>query len=176
MPLDESEIGPYRRQRPRRHRRRPAAADGCRMTKASASFAQPSGLASDGEWLFVADSEGSSIRAVPFDPLRTREHGRRHGASARRPAVHLRRRRRHAATTSALQHPLGVAYRRRQALRRRHLQQQDQGGRSPRRATTTTLAGTGKPGTADDAGAVRRTGRHVARRQESCTSPTRTIT
>ncbi len=35
-----------------------------------ASFAQPSGLASDGSWLFVADSEGSSIRAVPFDPKR----------------------------------------------------------------------------------------------------------
>ena len=33
-----------------------------------ASFAQPSGLASDGQWLYVADSEGSSIRAVPFDP------------------------------------------------------------------------------------------------------------
>jgi thiol-disulfide isomerase/thioredoxin len=33
-----------------------------------ASFAQPSGLASDGEWLYVADSEGSSIRAVPFNP------------------------------------------------------------------------------------------------------------
>ena len=33
-----------------------------------ASFAQPSGLASDGHWLFVADSEGSSIRAVPFNP------------------------------------------------------------------------------------------------------------
>ncbi len=31
------------------------------------SFAQPSGLASDGKTLFVADSEGSSIRAVPFD-------------------------------------------------------------------------------------------------------------
>ncbi len=31
------------------------------------SFAQPSGLASDGTQLFVADSEGSSIRAVPFD-------------------------------------------------------------------------------------------------------------
>ncbi|HLA83333.1 MAG TPA: thioredoxin-like domain-containing protein, partial [Thermoguttaceae bacterium] len=30
------------------------------------SFAQPSGLASDGTWLFVADSEGSSIRAVPL--------------------------------------------------------------------------------------------------------------
>lgn len=32
----------------------------------SSSFAQPSGLASDGKWLFVADSEGSSIRAVPL--------------------------------------------------------------------------------------------------------------
>ena len=32
-----------------------------------AAFAQPSGLASDGHWLFVADSEGSSIRAVPLD-------------------------------------------------------------------------------------------------------------
>lgn len=35
-----------------------------------ASFAQPSGLASDGTWLYVADSEGSSIRAVPLDPRR----------------------------------------------------------------------------------------------------------
>jgi hypothetical protein len=33
-----------------------------------AAFAQPSGLASDGKQLFVADSEGSSIRAVPFNP------------------------------------------------------------------------------------------------------------
>lgn len=33
-----------------------------------ASFAQPSGLSSDGKVLFVADSEGSSIRAVPLDP------------------------------------------------------------------------------------------------------------
>jgi hypothetical protein len=33
----------------------------------SSSFAQPSGLASDGKWLFVADSEGSSIRAVPLN-------------------------------------------------------------------------------------------------------------
>ena len=33
-----------------------------------ASFAQPSGLSSDGKQLFIADSEGSSIRAVPFDP------------------------------------------------------------------------------------------------------------
>jgi thiol-disulfide isomerase/thioredoxin len=33
-----------------------------------ASFAQPSGLATDGKTLFVADSETSSVRAVPFDP------------------------------------------------------------------------------------------------------------
>jgi DNA-binding beta-propeller fold protein YncE len=33
-----------------------------------ASFAQPSGLTTDGERLFVADSEGSTVRAVPFDP------------------------------------------------------------------------------------------------------------
>lgn len=30
------------------------------------SFAQPSGLASDGNWLFVADSEVSAVRAVPL--------------------------------------------------------------------------------------------------------------
>jgi thiol-disulfide isomerase/thioredoxin len=35
---------------------------------ADASFAQPSGLASDGQRLFVADSESSSIRAVDVDP------------------------------------------------------------------------------------------------------------
>ncbi len=32
------------------------------------SFAQPSGLTGDDEYLYVADSEGSSIRAVPFAP------------------------------------------------------------------------------------------------------------
>ncbi|MCI0335402.1 MAG: redoxin domain-containing protein [Planctomycetes bacterium] len=31
------------------------------------SFAQPSGLTSDGTHLFVADSEGSTVRSVPFD-------------------------------------------------------------------------------------------------------------
>ncbi len=34
---------------------------------AMAALAQPSGIVSDGKSLFVADSEGSSIRAVPFD-------------------------------------------------------------------------------------------------------------
>ncbi|QGJ71877.1 NHL repeat-containing protein 2 [Planctomycetales bacterium 10988] len=37
-------------------------------TTGYSSFAQPSGFATDGKWLYIADSEGSSIRAVPFDP------------------------------------------------------------------------------------------------------------
>ena len=36
--------------------------------KGVSAFAQPSGLASDGTRLFVADSEGSSIRVVPLRP------------------------------------------------------------------------------------------------------------
>ena len=39
----------------------------------ASSFAQPSGLTADGKWLYVADSEGSSIRAVPLgEGLRVR--------------------------------------------------------------------------------------------------------
>lgn len=67
MPLDESEIGPFA------GNGREDIVDGPLLPpvpyqQGFSSFAQPSGLASDGEWLFVADSEGSSIRAVPFDP------------------------------------------------------------------------------------------------------------
>lgn len=36
-------------------------------THADSALAQPSGLASDGEALYVCDSEGSAIRRVPFD-------------------------------------------------------------------------------------------------------------
>lgn len=66
MPLDESEIGPYA------GNGREDIVDGPLLPREPyeegfASFAQPSGLTSDGEWLYVADSEGSSIRAVPFD-------------------------------------------------------------------------------------------------------------
>ncbi len=66
MPLDESEIGPYA------GNGLEDIVDGPLLPRAPqergyASFAQPSGLSSDGVWLFVADSEGSSIRAVPFD-------------------------------------------------------------------------------------------------------------
>ena len=56
------------RQWPRGYRRWPVAAENS-LRRRSLSFAQPSGLTSDGKWLYVADSEGSSIRAVPLDPV-----------------------------------------------------------------------------------------------------------
>jgi thiol-disulfide isomerase/thioredoxin len=69
MPLAESEIGPYA------GNGREDIVDGRLLPKTAgqqgfSSFAQPSGLTADGEWLFVADSEGSSLRAVPLDPAR----------------------------------------------------------------------------------------------------------
>jgi sugar lactone lactonase YvrE len=64
MPLDESEIGPHA------GNAREDINDGpllpAQPYRAGSSFAQPSGLSSDGTWLYVADSEGSSIRKVPF--------------------------------------------------------------------------------------------------------------
>lgn len=67
MTLDEKEIGPFA------GNGREDIVDGPLLPgqpyeRGYSSFAQPSGLASDGTWLYVADSEGSSIRAVPFDP------------------------------------------------------------------------------------------------------------
>ncbi len=67
MPLDEREIGPYA------GNGREDIVDGPLLPKTPyepgfSSFAQPSGLAGDNDWLYVADSEGSSIRAVPFNP------------------------------------------------------------------------------------------------------------
>ena len=67
LKLDGTEVGPYA------GNGREDIVDGPLLPQRPydagfSSFAQPSGLASDGEWLFVADSEGSSIRAVPFDP------------------------------------------------------------------------------------------------------------
>jgi thiol-disulfide isomerase/thioredoxin len=73
MPLDESTIGPFA------GNAREDIVDGALLPSepyglGAASFAQPSGLASDGTWLYVADTEGSSIRAVPFEgnqPVKT---------------------------------------------------------------------------------------------------------
>ncbi|MEO2035799.1 MAG: NHL domain-containing thioredoxin family protein, partial [Planctomycetaceae bacterium] len=78
--------------------------------KASA-FAQPSGLATDGSALFVVDSEGSSVRSVPFStktPITTLvgtselPNGQSLFAFGDQDGV---------GNAVRLQHPLGVAYR-----------------------------------------------------------------
>jgi thiol-disulfide isomerase/thioredoxin len=65
MPLDQSEIGPYA------GNSREDIVDGPLLPsqpyiQGFASLAQPSGLAANGRHLYVADSEGSSIRDVPL--------------------------------------------------------------------------------------------------------------
>lgn len=77
----------------------------------SACLAQPSGLASDGTSLFVADSEGSSIRAMPLN-------GRGNvttllGTAALPPAARLFTfgDRDGPLSQALLQHPLAIAYR-----------------------------------------------------------------
>lgn len=72
MPIDESKIGAYA------GNGREDIADGPLLAATPydprfASFAQPSGLSSDGKRLFVADSEGSTVRSVAFDPNGTVE-------------------------------------------------------------------------------------------------------
>ncbi|MBB76936.1 MAG: hypothetical protein CMJ75_20720 [Planctomycetaceae bacterium] len=79
MTLDESELGPFAGngredivdglhlpERPY-DTERPIVVDGRPVARPVSSFAQPSGLVSDGQALYIADSEGSSIRAMPFD-------------------------------------------------------------------------------------------------------------
>lgn len=66
MSLDESRIAPYA------GNGRENIADGPLLPRkpydeSFASFAQPSGLTSDGKELFVADSEGSTVRVVPLE-------------------------------------------------------------------------------------------------------------
>jgi DNA-binding beta-propeller fold protein YncE len=70
MPLDQSSIAPYA------GNGRENIADGPLLPNTPydenfSSFAQPSGLTSDGNQLFVADSEGSTVRSVPFEPKGT---------------------------------------------------------------------------------------------------------
>src|SRR5262249_3220175 len=67
MPLDESEIAPYAGNGAEDIVDGPLGAPTF-GSPGFTSFAQPSGITSDGTWMYVADSEGSSIRGVPFDP------------------------------------------------------------------------------------------------------------
>ncbi|HQU43339.1 MAG TPA: thioredoxin-like domain-containing protein [Pirellulales bacterium] len=146
MTLDEKAIGPYA------GNGREDIVDGPLLPsqpyeEGFASFAQPSGLATDGKWLYVADSEGSSVRAVPFDAAQEVKtvigtsrlsHARLftfgdvdgRGAEVR------------------LQHCLGVAYAEGQLYvadtYNNKIKVID-----PKNKTCRTVAGTGKPGTND---------------------------
>jgi hypothetical protein len=156
MRLDETSMGPYA------GNGREDIVDGPLLPRQAyeplfASFAQPSGLASDGAWLYVADSEGSSIRAVPFA---SKKPASPPGLSERlvRTVVGTSQLAANRLFTfgdadgpsgqALFQHPLGVAY--------------DQGRIyvadtynnkirivHPKTGTTTTLAGTGRPGRSD---------------------------
>jgi thiol-disulfide isomerase/thioredoxin len=108
MPLTETEIGPFA------GNGREDIVDGPHLPEApyaegASSFAQPSGLASDGTLLFVADSEGSSIRAVPFDTKKEvfTPIGTSHLSDSR---LFTFGDRDGPPETARLQHPLGVAY------------------------------------------------------------------
>jgi hypothetical protein len=112
-----------------------------------ASFAQPSGLASDGQWLYVADSEGSSIRAVPFDPRqKVRTVVGTAGLGVARlftfgdvdgPAARVR-----------LQHPLGLAFYAGQLYLADTYNHKIKAV-DPTSGEVRTIAGTGKPGHGD---------------------------
>ena len=148
MPLDESEIGPYA------GNGREDIVDGPLLPsqpyeEGFSSFAQPSGLASDGkQWLYVADSEGSSIRAVPFDPngeVKTvigtsyLPRGRLFhfgDADGKGKAV-------------LLQHALGVVYYR-DKIYVADTYNNKVKAIDPKQATCQTIAGSGKPGADDD--------------------------
>ncbi len=149
MPLDETRIGPYA------GNGREDIVDG-RLLPAMpyamgySSFAQPSGLASDGQWLYVADSEGSSIRAVPFEPRGEVKTvvGTSHLKSARLFTFGDRDGRREGVM---LQHPLGVVYHDGTIYvadtYNNKIKAIDSGT-----GQTRTIAGSGKPGRSDDEG------------------------
>ena len=88
----------------RRRARTPATAGRTSATAPLAPrpmFAQPSGLATDGKTLYVADSEVSAIRAVPLNGKRRGEDARRRGPVRVRRQGRRRRRRSACSTPSA---------------------------------------------------------------------------
>jgi thiol-disulfide isomerase/thioredoxin/sugar lactone lactonase YvrE len=147
MPLTEAAIGPYA------GNGREDIVDGPLLPRVPyaegfASFAQPSGLTNDGVWLYVTDSEGSSIRAVPLRPhgqVRT-VAGTAHLPQARlftfgdRDGDHL---------TARFQHPLGLVW------YDKLLYVADTYNHKirvvdPRDGSVRTLVGSGQPGHSDD--------------------------
>jgi len=147
MPLDGSAIGVYA------GNGREDIVDGRLLPREPyqpgySSFAQPSGLASDGTWLYVADSEGSSIRAVPFMP---RTETKTVVGTAHLPAGRLFTFGDVDGKGEAvrLQHPLGVVYYE-GTLYVADTYNNKIKAIDPTDGTTRTIAGTGKPGLDDD--------------------------
>ncbi|RCS50670.1 hypothetical protein DTL42_10450 [Bremerella cremea] len=147
MKLDESEIGPYA------GNGQEDIVDGPLLPsipyqQGFSSFAQPSGLTSDGKTLFVADSEGSSIREVPFNPRASVKTlvGTSKLSSARLFTfgdVDGTARR------AKLQHPLGVCYVD-GVIYTADTYNNKIKAIDAKTGAVKTIAGTGKPGTADD--------------------------
>ncbi len=147
MKLDGSEIGPYA------GNGREDIVDGRLLPpvpyqQGFSSFAQPSGLTSDGEVLYVADSEGSSVRIVPLEgkgKVRTLV-GTSHLPSAR---LFTFGDRDGTARRALLQHVLGVCYVDGTVYiadtYNNKIKKVD-----AKTGMTETVAGTGEPGTADD--------------------------
>jgi thiol-disulfide isomerase/thioredoxin/sugar lactone lactonase YvrE len=147
MPLKASGIGPYA------GNGREDIVDGPLLPRepyglGAASFAQPSGLASDGTWLYVADSEGSSIRAVPFNVRQEVKTvvGTSHLPGARLFTFGDVDGQRHEVR---LQHPLGVVFYQ-NALYVADTYNNKIKVIDPRSGVTKTIAGTGRPGASDD--------------------------
>ena len=146
MSLARNEIGPFA------GNGREDVVDGPHLPTApydlgASSFAQPSGLASDGKVLYVADSEGSSIRAVPFDSAQpvTTVVGSAWSPVGR---LFLFGDVDGQGQQVRLQHALGVLYHDK-LLYVADTYNNKIKAVDPARGTSVTLAGTGKPGAAD---------------------------
>ena len=115
--------------------------------KGTSSFAQPSGLATDGTRVFIADSEGSSIR---YMPLEGGDVGTLVG-TANLPSKRLFTfgDRDGPATRALLQHPIGVAYHQQQVLVADTYNHKIRAVNTATGAVS-TLLGNGKPGRSDE--------------------------
>lgn len=113
----------------------------------TSSFAQPSGFATDGQRLFIADSEGSSIR---YMPLEGGDVGTLVGtANLPRNRLFTFGDRDGAASRALFQHPICVAYYNNQVLVADTYNNKIRAINTQNGAVT-TLLGNGRPGDSDD--------------------------
>ncbi len=114
------------------------------------SFAQPSGLATDGRSLFVADSEGSAVRAIRLAPGQVTTIAGTHDLPSGQ-SLFAFGDEEGVAPNSRLQHCLGVAYADGTVYVADSYNNKIK-AIDVRRAAAATLVGTGKPGDSDSEG------------------------